>query len=451
VTTAQPVADLRFGFAPLPAAAPGFYPAADAQALMHPGLASPATHPVPGVLYTGSFAAGQRFVIRVPQTWNGSLVVAGTPATRSEFSSDLIWGEFALARGYAYAASNKGIAVNALLEVASDVTQRRASYPVPFDSGGLLAQGLALRFGMLSPQIVPIDAWNADYRALVVFTRELLAEHHAPPKRVYAVGLSNGGAQVRTLLERHPDLVDGGVEWSAVYWRPEQNVLDELPAFLRELPPYVASGFRDTAGVERLVGLGFPADVRQDDPAHPSLYAEFYSNVPPFYADITLFAYALAIDPLADADYGVPACTPNPSDPARLPATCNGTGLAVPENRAAYVPSAQARAAIGAFAHTGAIGKPLVSIAGTHDVFISPQNHAVAYARAVAQAGSGHLHELVLVDGGTHIDAFAAFGYGLQPQVRFAWAAFDRLVRAVEADAALGAPTRVVRSPDDIG
>jgi alpha-beta hydrolase superfamily lysophospholipase len=437
MTTIQPVPDLRFGFAPLPAAAPGYYPAGDAQALMLPGLASPATQPVPGVQYIGSYAHGQRFVIRVPSGWNGSLIVAGTPATRNEFSNDLVWGEFALARGYAFAASNKGIALNATLELAADVDDRRAAYPIPFDSGGLLAQGLALRFGMLSPLPIPIDRWNADYRALIVFTRELLAQRHAAPARVYAVGLSNGGAQVRTLLEAHPELVDGGVEWAGVYWTPQRSILDDLPVFLREMPAYVSSGFRDTSVVERLVEQGFPPDVVQDDPGHPSLYAEFYSNTLPFYADVTLFAYAMLIDPSTDASYDVPACVADPHDAARLPARCNGIGLAVPENRAAYIPSAAARRAIEAFAHTGNIGKPLISIAGTLDTFIAPQQHAVEYARAVARAGAAKLHELFLVEGGTHVDTFVTFGYGLRAQAPFAWAAFDRLVRVVEGGAAL--------------
>ena len=132
--------DLRFGYAPLPAPASGYLPAADAQAIMLPTLASPATLPVPGVQYTGSYAPGERYVVRVPRAWNGSLVVAGTPATRNEFTNDLIWGELALARGYAFASSNKGVAVNALLEPTADVTDRRTVYPIPFDSGGLLAQ-----------------------------------------------------------------------------------------------------------------------------------------------------------------------------------------------------------------------------------------------------------------------------------------------------------------------
>jgi len=256
---------------------------------------------------------------------------------------------------------------------------------------------------------------------------------------------------VRTLLETRPDLVDGGVEWEGVYWSADHTVLDDLPVFLREMPQYVASGFTDTAAAERLVAAGFPTDVRQADPAHPSLYAEFYSNVPPFYADLTVFAYALLIDPDADAWFDLPACVPNAADPVRLPATCNGRGLATPQNRAAYTPSAAARAAIADVAHTGKIGKPLISIAGTHDVFIPPEHNAAGYARAVAAAGGAARHELFLIEGGTHVDAFVEFGYGTQPQAPFAWAAFDRLVRAVEGGDSLDAGSiRTVRTPQEL-
>jgi pimeloyl-ACP methyl ester carboxylesterase len=447
----QQAQDLRFGFVPLPGAAPGYDPAADAKSVMFPGLASPAVEPVPGVQYTGSCAPGQRFVIRVPRTWNGSLIVAGAPGTRNEFCNDLIFGDFALARGYAFASSNKGLALNAALEPAAAVEDRSTAYPIPFDSGGLLAAGLALRLGLISPRRITIDSWNADYRALVLYARELITELRAKPKRVYAVGASNGGAQVRTLLERHPDLVDGGLEWEGVYWTAERNMLDDLPVFLHEMPAYVASGFRDRAVVERLVERGFPPDVVQDDAAHPSLYAEYYSNAPPFYADLTVFAYALLIDPDARSWFEIPACVPDPRDPARLPARCSGSGLALPENRAAYVPSAAARRAIADFAHTGQIGKPLVSLAGTLDAFVTPQNNAVAYARAVEAAGYSALHELFLIEGGTHLDTFALFGYGLQPQAPFAWAAFDRLVERVErGGAGGGGAVRTVRTPQEI-
>ena len=451
-TGGSQVVDLRFSYVPLPASTPGYDPAGDAKALIAPSTASPALHPIPGRQYLGSYATGERYVIRVPGRWNGDLVVAGTPAFRSEFASDAVWGDLVLAKGYAYASSNKGIPVNAIAEAIADVAFPHTAYPIPFDSGGLESKGIALRIGALGPK-APIASWNDDYVALVAFARNLLRDEFGrAPRRTLAVGLSNGGAQVRTLLETRPDLVDGGVDWSGVYWNPEQNFLTYLPTFLHAMQNYVVSGFRSADSAAAIVAAGFPPDVTQDDLAHPSLWSEYYSNVAPFYADLTVYAYALLIDPTAEAAYAKAPMKVNTWDAKRLPGTIDGTGLARPEMRAAYVPSADAKRAIATFAHTGKLGRPLISIAGTCDTFITPARNAVAYADAVRAAGHGAQHALFLVEGGTHVDPFSAFGYKLVPQAPYAWAAFAALERTVHAAAPLAGAgaTRTVTDPSQI-
>jgi len=108
---------------------------------------------------------------------------------------------------------------------------------------------------------------------------------------------------------------------------------------------------------------------------------------------------------------------------------------------------------IDGFAHTGNIGKPLVSIAGADDMFITPGNNALPYQAAVVSSGKGSLHHLYLVNGGTHLDTFTTFGYtGLQANLPFAWRAFDELVDIVENHASVaGAGTAInVNTPTDI-
>lgn len=448
------VADLRFGFAPLPEKAPGFDPAGDAKALIVAGTPSPAAAPIPGTQIVGSLGGEDQHVLRIPDDWNGKLVVVGTPATRSAFASDAIWGDALLARGYAYAASNKAIPYNVVVEPIASSQSPSTAYAVPFDLASLESKQMTVRFGMLAPHRVSIAAWNDDFARLTeAAQRELTRLRNKRPARTYAVGLSNGGAQVRSLLERRPDLVDGGVDWSGVFWSPDRSILDYLPKFLAAMPQYVASAFTDAGARAAIVSAGFPADRHQADPKHPSLWFEYYSGQPSFYSDLTLFAYALLIDPQATSSLAAGGCTPNPQDPVKLPGTCAASGVGSPAARASYVPSARAREAIRAFAHSGAIGKPLISIAGTADAFITPQNNAAPYLAAVQAHGRAAHYWQYLVDGGTHVDTFAPFGYGLQPQLPFAWRAFDQLVAIVEHGAnPPGAGTqRTVSKPEEIG
>ncbi len=447
------VADLRFGHAPLPPAAPGFEPLRDAAEIYPAQVPSPATEPIPGTQAIGSYAEGERYVVRVPDAWNGKLVVAGTPGLRSEFSNDAIWGDFLLSRGFAFASSNKEIPYGVVVDPIPTSTAPDRLYPIPFDLLQLETNKLGARFGMLVPSPVAIARWNKDFSALTLAAQAYLSERFGRhPARTYAVGTSNGGAQVRSLLESRPELVDGGVDWEGVYWSPQRCALDQLPVFLRAMPAYVASGFTDRVSAEQIVAAGFPEDRTQDDPSHPSLWFEYYSGEPSFYVDTTVFGLALLIDPEASSFISAEGCTPNLQDPLHLPGTASGSGLALPSARAAYVPSRRARETIAAFAHTGAIGKPLVSIAGSHDVLITPAFHATPYLEAVRAQGREAMYWQYLVSGGTHLDTFAAFGYGLQPQLPFAWAAFEQLVAIVEGGfLPSGAGTqRAVRVPAEI-
>jgi len=50
-----------------------------------------------------------RFLLRLPNDWNGRLVVAGASGTRSEFNGDFAWSDYVVQQGYAYASQNKGV------------------------------------------------------------------------------------------------------------------------------------------------------------------------------------------------------------------------------------------------------------------------------------------------------------------------------------------------------
>ena len=71
----------------------------------------PITRVVPGLQINARIAAdptGQaRFLLRLPNDWNGRLVVAGASGTRSEFNGDFAWSDYVLQQGYAYASQNR--------------------------------------------------------------------------------------------------------------------------------------------------------------------------------------------------------------------------------------------------------------------------------------------------------------------------------------------------------
>ena len=446
--------DLRFGAAPLPAPTPGFDPAGDAGQLAYRGFTSTAAAPIPGTQLHETFGAGRRFALRVPEGWNEELIVAAAPASRSEFAYDAIFCDYALAHGFAFGATNKGIPYNAIVEPASVTPDPASVYPIPFDVEQLRERGLVVRFGILDPAPVTIGDWQTDFAETIEAAKDRVRSiGGVRPKRTYAIGLSIGGALVRSLLERAPELVDGGLEWASVYWSAERNILTYLPAFLRAMPQYVRSGYRDGEARAAIVAAGFPDDRLQSDAAHRSLWDDHYSNLPPFYADLTTFVFAKLFEPEADSWTGVPPDTPNPLHDGLATAPSNVRGLAHPWKRMNFSPGPAARARIGAISHTGEIERPLVGVAGTADVFVTPEQNAAPYLEAVRAAGRGDKYWQYLVDGGTHVDSYVAFGYGLQPQIPFAWAAFEQLRRIVaNGERPSGAGTaRIVTRPAEIG
>jgi len=81
--------------------------------------ALPVPDPVPGIQIDGYFPDTSRtntnrgwhdsqFVIRLPDRWNGGLVVTGSPGVREQYANDRAISDWVLSRGYAFAATDKG-------------------------------------------------------------------------------------------------------------------------------------------------------------------------------------------------------------------------------------------------------------------------------------------------------------------------------------------------------
>ena len=71
---------------------------------------TPITKAVPGLQIAGTMSDNlhARWVLRLPDQWNGRLVVAASTGIRSEYSGDWIYSDYLVQQGYAYIATNKG-------------------------------------------------------------------------------------------------------------------------------------------------------------------------------------------------------------------------------------------------------------------------------------------------------------------------------------------------------
>ena len=182
----------------------------DAQHIVAKETWTPLSAPVPGRLVSGTLPGDHhaRFLLRLPKDWNGKLVVAAASGITDETTYDLYFSDYALSRGYAFAATDKGM--------------RRT-----------VLDGTTVLMPMI-PE-ASVERWASRLEALAAFAKELAAKHRGrAPEKTYAVGLSNGGYVARRAAESASGLFDGALEISGVLWRADRgNLLRELPALMR--------------------------------------------------------------------------------------------------------------------------------------------------------------------------------------------------------------------------
>jgi hypothetical protein len=383
------------------------------------GKRTPVTKAVPGVQLNARIASdptGQaRFLLRLPNDWNGRLVVAGASGTRSEFNGDFAWSDYVLQRGYAYASQNKGV-LNLKLSTAADP--------------------LACRLNPVSPVFVhffdndpgqPFTRWAQFMVKAAELAREgVKAGYGHHPRFTYAVGTSNGGYQVRRALETAPELFDGGVDWEGTFVdRHAPNLLTDLPPAILNFPDYVASGLSAASTASKNIqAAGYPPDVLAGAVSLWALYnAQFW--------EVTQCQWQKRLDPTYDT-------------------YVSGTGT---YNYVARLSVSDVGEQMAAFATTGRIKRPLVTVAGTMDALLPIDHHARAYARMVAAAdrhkGKGHdrdrghrgddrpAYRLYEVQNGNHIETFQDLVPQLELIEPHAQRAFDLVVEQVEHGAAL--------------
>ena len=147
-----------------------------------------------------------QFVIRLPEHWNGQLVITGAPGVRKQYAPDYILSDWMLSQGYAYASTDKG--------------NTGTSF---YENGSRSAPGQAVR------------EWHDRVSELAVAAKEVVAQRYGSrPDRTWMTGISNGGYLTRWQLENRPDLFDGGVDWEGTLMTADgPNLFTYLPTALR--------------------------------------------------------------------------------------------------------------------------------------------------------------------------------------------------------------------------
>jgi hypothetical protein len=419
LTTANPATTPADNSIPgLPVGA--FRPMTDRLVLVDPpNDVTPISTAVPGLQIQAWFASDPthqaRFLLRLPNNWNGRLVVAGTPSQRSEFASDFAWSDYVVQKGYAYTSQNKGVYGFFFTNPATDPLACRYS-PVFLNT-------LYLHF-YDDEAGKPFTQWAQYMIGAAKLARVgTLALYHRFPQFTYAVGTSNGGYQVRRAVELAPQFFDGGVDWEGTYVDPDApNLLTDLPPAVLNYPDYVTSLFNPDSTAARNIRLaGYPPDIVASSTS--TLWKLHYDN----YWELTMCQWQKRLDPTYNT-YGT-----------------DGTGLAT-YNYIARLSVSDVGHQVAAFATTGFIRSPLITVAGTMDSLLPIDHHARAYQRAVQGSLSAlpgvpfwlaPAYRLYEVQNGNHIESYKSAFPQLEYILPHAQRAFDLLVNHVEHRAAL--------------
>jgi Tannase and feruloyl esterase/3HB-oligomer hydrolase (3HBOH) len=375
-----------------------------------------------------------QFVIRFPVHWNRKLVVTSAPGLRGQYANDFIIGDFVLAKGYAFASTDKG-------------------------NSGLRFYSADQRPGEA------VFEWHRRINQLTEAAKDAAEKYYGEsPYRTYITGNSNAGYVTRYALENHPDVYDGGVDWQGPLWiDPESpipdrddkgpNLLTFLPVALKYYPRYVEardklremsktdlkySVYKEICqfAYKEITDAGFPGSTQTGEPAFPcsgevelSVFQLLWDYHHTIYWGSTEGVFREEFDPYypgAEADYKYK----DRIDPAK--------------NLAAQL----VKSAVKNVSLTGNIGKPLITLHGTLDTLLPITHSSDKYAELIHQKDKADLHRYYKIEGGTHVDSLydyegpdlnkpnseikRKFREKLRPILPCYRAAFDRLVDWVE-------------------
>lgn len=371
-----------------------------------------------GIEITGTLVVGtgvderrQEIVFKVPDNWNGKLVVVGAPGTRNEFASDGTIAPWVLKRGYAYISGNKGMT-----------------------NGGVDGNATLLK------KTHPTRHWGEMMLDMATWATERLTTVTCKaPEQVYAAGLSNGGYQVRRALEIDHARVQngssrmfaGGLDWSGAYW-PDARVLDTnqngavTPAEYAAANHLVGSnekaalamkwaydpmtlstpaGYQQqpkfSAAQAAMIAAGFAPESATIWSAYNTAFDSLKAQLPQFkgigYYNFTAYyfrAELLGHDLTESAAYS--CFPPNATDPpafyAWLAQAQDGGWTAESVTYAL------------ANANTAEFSAPLITVHGDGDGLLGLGSNSTAYEAAVQKYGQADQYRLFVISRGGHVD-----------------------------------------------
>lgn len=380
---------------------------------LHSALFQP-TQVIPGHEATGILDRDGRrqwITLKLPDRWNGRLVVCGTPGLRNEYANEAIFIPWLLEQGYAVISGNKGLE-------SSWVSMLTGTHPS--QHWGRMMQDMA--------RWARIRLFTATWRW---------------PRKVYAVGLSNGGYQTRRALEIDAELpfwkriFDGGMDWSGTYFA-DARVLDTNEDGEVDVAEYFSAntllGHMDSATLT--MGWAYSPDTLTTPaqyamtPRYPAarydmeeagfnpesdIFWGYYNTNYDFYkgyglpqwqgvgyANLTSYVYRaelLGHDMAGSAAY---SCFYDPAKPGQRPPLYEWL-----ENADQGGWTRESIEWALANANTGEFKAPLITVAGTADGLLALNAHAIAYKEAVEEYGRPRLYRQYLIEHGPHVDAHA--------------------------------------------
>lgn len=309
-----------------------------------------------------------QFVIRLPQDWNGGLVVAGTPGNRPQFANDRIIADVVLAKGYAYAATDKG-------NTGSDFWK---DGDAPGDA---------------------VAEWHVRLTELARAAKKVTHQVYGKtPRTTFVTGLSNGGYLTRYQLENHPGLYDGGVDAEGTLFTADgPNLFTYLPTLLQEYPRYRdGEGAAKEAARQALLDAGLP-------PGSESQWAAYYA----IYWDLTQRVFREEFDPAFDG--GTPT--------AGTPYCATGTPLCDTDYDYSSRPQ-EVRDAVARVSLDGKINDPLITVHGTKDALLPITLDSDVYAQMIADRKRDRYHRYYRVTDATHVDGALTSPLGVFDEIR---------------------------------